>query len=103
MLVVLIQTLHLLWMFWVICGVVVAWAIASMCIIALQCRPNPWSMGPSDDVSCINQHTAQIAIKVVDVLTDVALAVLPGILFMGLRMSRSKRLVVAFLFGLRIV
>ena len=103
MLVVLIQTLSLIWVFWVICGLVIAWAIASACVIASQCSPTPWAMGPSDGVSCINQHTAQVAIKITDILTDIALAVIPGVLFMRLKMSRSKRLVVAFLFGLRIM
>lgn len=102
MLVILIQTLHYLWLFWGICGIVAAWAIAAVCVIPSQCRPL-WAMGPIDDDTCIDQYTAQISIKVVDILTDVALAVLPGVLFMGLQMSRSKRLVVAVLFGLRIV
>lgn len=103
MLVVLIQTLHLYWIFWSICGIVVAWAIAAVCVIPLQCRPSPWAMGPTEGEDCINQYTAQIGIKVIDILTDIALAVLPGILFMGLQMSRSKRLVVALLFGMRIM
>lgn len=60
-------------------------------------------MGPSDGVSCVDQHSAQIGIKVVDILTDIVLAVLPGVLFMRLQMDRSKRAVVALLFGLRIV
>lgn len=103
MLIILIQTLHSGWIFWSIAGIVAAWAAAAVCITPSQCRPVSWAMGPTERNSCINQYGAQIGIRVIDVFTDVALAVLPGILFMGLQMSRSKRLVVAFLFGLRIM
>lgn len=103
MLVILIQTLHSLWTFWIICGFVTTWAIAAVCLIPSQCRPVPWTMGPTEHNTCINQYSAQIGIKAVDIITDVVLAVLPGFLFMRLQMHRSKRLLVATLFGLRIM
>ena len=100
---ILIHTLRSRWIFWAICGIVVAWAVAAVGLIPSQCRPTPWVMGPTNDDTCLDQYTAQIGLKVVDILTDVALAVLPGILFMGVQMKRSKRIVVAFLFGIRIM
>lgn len=103
MLVILIQTLHWLWIFWIICAIAVVWAIAAVSVTLSQCTPVLWIMGPGDDISCIDQHSAQIGIKVVDILTDIVLAVLPGVLFMRLQMGRSKRAIVALLFGLRIV
>lgn len=77
--------------------------IAAICVIPAQCRPMPWAMGPTDTSICIDQYGVHMGLRVVDILTDVALAVLPGILFMKLQMHRSKRLLVALLFGLRIV
>lgn len=103
MLVILIQPLQWLWTFWIICALVVAWAIAAISITLSQCTPVLWRMGPGANANCIDQYSAQIGIRLVDIVTDVVLAVLPGILFTKLQMGRSKRAIVALLFAVRLM
>jgi len=84
-------------------AVTAAWAIAAILTVALQCGPTRWVMGPTKDDTCIDQYSALIGLRVVDILTDLALSVLPAVMVSGIQMPLSKRLIVAFMFGLRVM
>lgn len=83
-------------------GITVAWAVAAVFVTAFQCGPTRWVLGPTSDDTCIDQYAAQIGIKLVDMLTDVALSVLPAVMMSTVQTAVDKRLIVAFMFGLRL-
>ena len=83
--------------------IVAVWAVAAVFAVALQCKPTRWVMGPSTSDTCIDQFGAQVGIRLVDIATDVALALLPAVMVSRVHMPRHKRLVVSFIFGLRLV
>jgi len=60
-------------------------------------------MGPTASDTCVDQYGAQIGLRVIDILTDVVLSALPAVMVAGVQMSTYKRLVVGFMFGLRII
>lgn len=84
-------------------GVATAWGIAAVFVTAFQCGPTRWVLGPTGSDTCIDQYAAQIGLKLVDMLTDVALAVLPAAMMATVQTDTEKRLIVAFMFGLRLV
>lgn len=81
----------------------VAWAVAAACVTGLQCGPNRWVLGPTSTDTCVDQYAAQIGLKVVDILTDVALVALPALMMSNVQVSVPKRIAVSFIFGLRIM
>ena len=83
-------------------GISAAWAVAAVLVSAFQCGPTHWVLGPTNDDTCIDQYAAQIGIKLVDILTDVALSVLPAAMMSTVQTAVDKRLIVAFMFGLRL-
>ncbi|KAK0305592.1 hypothetical protein LTR01_006739 [Friedmanniomyces endolithicus] len=89
--------------FYSVLAIVGIWAIAAVLAVALQCKPTRWVMGPSTSDTCIDQYGAQVGIRLVDIATDAALALLPAVMVSSIQMSFHKRLVVAFMFGLRLV
>jgi hypothetical protein len=86
-----------------ILAIVISWAIAATFMIALQCGPNHWTLGPTSIDTCIDQFEAQVGLRVVDISTDVALTVLPAIMMAGVQVSTAKRLIVILMFGIRIL
>lgn len=88
--------------FYALMGLVVVWAIAAVFVTAFQCGPNRWVLGPTDTDTCIDQLSAQIAIRAVDIVTDIILAISPAFMMIKVQMSMDKRLVVALMFGLRL-
>ncbi|KAK4905611.1 hypothetical protein LTR49_025122 [Elasticomyces elasticus] len=84
-------------------GSVALWAITSEGIVILQCHPNYYALGPIADDTCIDQYAAQNYIKIVDIVTDIAIAIPPVILVSRLQMSGLKRLRVGFVFAARVV
>lgn len=89
--------------FYALMGFVVVWAIAAVLVAAFQCGPNRWVLGPTDTDTCIDQLSPQIAIRAIDIVTDIILAISPAFMMMKVQMSMDKRLVVALMFGLRLV
>lgn len=86
-----------------ICAISAAWAVAALCVTVVQCRPARWVMGPTPNDTCIDQYAAQIGIRIVDILTDIALAVLPGIMMLRVQVPGPKKAAVAFIFALRLM
>lgn len=84
-------------------GTIAVWGIAAVLVVALQCSPTRWSLGPTEENTCINQLSAQVGLRVVDIITDIALAVSPALMMIRVQMSMDKRLIVALMFGLRLV
>lgn len=83
-------------------GISVVWAVASIFTVAFQCSPNRWVLGPTAENTCFDQAAAQIGIKAVDILTDLALSGLPALMMSNVQVSMEKRLVVVLMFGLRL-
>jgi len=88
---------------WTVVGVVAAWAVAAIFTIALECSPDRFALGPTNETICIDQYTAHIGIKIVDIVTDIVLAVLPAAMMQYVQVAISKRMVVSFMFGLRLL
>lgn len=83
-------------------GIVVAWGIAGVLITALQCGPTRWTLGPTESDTCIDQYAAQLALKAVDMLTDVALSLLPAAMMATVQTAVEKRIIVALMFAFRL-
>jgi hypothetical protein len=84
-------------------GISALWGIASIFVVAFQCSPTRWALGPTSRDTCFDQAAAQIGIKAVDMATDVALAILPAIMMHNVQVSLDKRLMVVLMFGLRLM
>ena len=83
-------------------GLMIAWGVAAVFVVALQCSPTRWVLGPTKTDNCIDMHSAMLALKAVDIVTDVILAVSPGLMMLNVQISREKRLIVALMFGFRL-
>ncbi|KAJ5777460.1 hypothetical protein N7520_000706 [Penicillium odoratum] len=71
-------------------GVITAWAIASILALAFRCSlPTPWEWNLPGQ--CINQAALFQAIAAFNIITDVALVVLPCVLLRNVQLSRWKR------------
>ena len=84
-------------------GFSIAWAIASIVVTALQCSPDPWTLGPGNGTTCFNQYWMQIAIRGTDALGDIFIGLAPIFVFNELQMKHKTRLVLMLLFGLRVL
>lgn len=78
------------------------WAISSVFVLAFQCSPDRWALGPSDTNTCINQYAMQIAIRSMDIASDVGIVLLPALMMRTVLVSRDKRWMVILLFSLRL-
>ncbi|KAK5169521.1 uncharacterized protein LTR77_005497 [Saxophila tyrrhenica] len=79
------------------------WGVGAVLTVALQCGPTRWVMGPMGDNTCIDQYSGLIGLRIIDIMTDLALSILPAAMVWDIQMPLPKRLVVAFMFGLRLV
>lgn len=79
------------------------WGVASAIALSLQCSPNRWALGPSDTDTCVDQYTMQIAIRICDIISDIAIIVLPIVMMQSVQTTPGKRWMVIMLFSLRIV
>ncbi|KAJ5698924.1 hypothetical protein N7462_000929 [Penicillium macrosclerotiorum] len=71
-------------------GIIVAWAVASVLALALRCpMPSPWEWNRLD--KCVNQTALFQAIATLNILTDVALVLLPCMMLRNVQLSRWKR------------
>ncbi|KAK1059146.1 hypothetical protein LTR74_012834 [Friedmanniomyces endolithicus] len=68
-------------------AIVGLWAVAAVLAVALQCKPTRWVMGPSTSDTCIDQYGAQVGIRLVDIATDAALALLPAVMVASIQMT----------------
>ena len=80
-----------------------SWALTAAVVVALQCSPRRWVLGQDGTDTCIDQYGAQIALRVIDIVTDTALAMLPAFMIAGVQTTRLKRFFVSSLFGVRLM
>ena len=82
------------------------WGIASIFALAFQCNPDRWSLAPNPDTNpqttCVDQYTMQLAIRVLDIMSDVVLVVLPVFMMQAVQVTWRKRWLVIGLFALRL-
>ena len=83
-------------------GFMIAWGVAAVFVVALQCSPTRWALGPTAKDTCIDMYSAMIVLKAVDIVTDVILAVSPALMMLKVQISREKRLIVSLMFGFRL-
>lgn len=85
-------------------GYTFLWLVASTIAVSLQCSPDRQALGPSviNNVKCVDQFALQTGIRVTDMITDLAIALLPISLMMKLQTSWKSRLLVITLFGTRL-
>ncbi|KAK0117718.1 hypothetical protein ONS95_012046 [Cadophora gregata] len=78
---------------------VIVWAIASEFAIAFQCAlPTPYAILTS---KCFNTVTFWNVTGIFDILTDMAITILPAYLVWGVKMPKSKKALVILVFGAR--
>lgn len=84
-------------------GLSVIWGVTAAFVMAFQCGPTRWDFGPRDETVCIDQFAAQAGLKLTDMLLDIALALLPTLMIIKVQVPTSKRVIVALIFGARLV
>ncbi|PVH83110.1 hypothetical protein DL98DRAFT_413706 [Cadophora sp. DSE1049] len=78
---------------------VAVWALASEFAIAFQCAlPTPWAIITS---KCFNTVAFWNVTGVLDILSDLAIIILPGYLVWRVQMPTSKKVLVIVVFGTR--
>lgn len=83
--------------------VVFIWCPLAEFLIIFQCQPSYYALGPGATRTCINQFAMQVSIKVLDMVTDAAIAIVPGSQVMTLQMPLLQRVDVGLTFGSRIL
>ncbi len=81
------------------------WGVGSVLALALQCSPDRWVLGPSsgsDPETCVDQYAMQVAIRVLDIASDVGIVLLPAFMMRSVQVSRETRWMVILLFSLRL-
>ncbi|KAJ5660053.1 hypothetical protein N7507_006504 [Penicillium longicatenatum] len=83
-------------------GVISAWAIGSILALALRCSlPTPWEWNLPE--KCIDQAALFQTIAALNIITDVALVVLPCVLLRNVQISRWKRFRIMALIASKII
>ncbi|KAK2741143.1 hypothetical protein FQN57_005745 [Myotisia sp. PD_48] len=85
---------------YILLAVVSAWAISGIAIFSLQCGlPRPWDVTNNCGIV---QYPVYLVFATGNILTDLALVILPFIFLLQVQLSRMKRLAIGSLFGIRI-
>ncbi|KAF4460890.1 hypothetical protein FALBO_12326 [Fusarium albosuccineum] len=83
-------------------GVVIAWAITGIFATAFQCPlPQPWLA--ISNVHCPSQGPIYIYSGIMNILTDIALCVLPVAMMWEVQTSPKRKAIVMALFGTRLI
>ncbi|OAL30249.1 hypothetical protein AYO20_08823 [Fonsecaea nubica] len=86
-------------------GCIALWGVVSVFVVAFQCSPNRWSLGPSsgpDAQTCIDQYAMQVAVRAVDIAIDVGIVLLPALMMRSVQVPNAKRWMVVTLFAIRL-
>lgn len=83
-------------------AVTVLWGLASTFILAFQCNPDRWALGPNKENTCVDQHMMQVVVRVFDIAIDLAIVILPGVMMRSVQTSPGKKIVVILLFATRL-
>lgn len=88
-------------------GVIAVWAVAGVFALAFQCSsPDRWALGPGPRLAsetCVNQYAMQVALRSLDILTDVGIVSLPALMMKSVQVSAGKRWMVVLLFATRLM
>ncbi|OCT54487.1 hypothetical protein CLCR_00856 [Cladophialophora carrionii] len=86
-------------------GLIAVWAVAGVFVLGFQCSgPDRWVLGPSSGPeTCIDQYAMQVALRTVDIATDVGIVLLPAVMMRSVQVSAAKRWVVVLLFAVRLI
>jgi hypothetical protein len=83
-------------------GLIIAWVISGVLATIFQCPlPEPWLAVSSGQ--CPSMESVYVFNGVMNILTDVALCVLPVAMMWDVQTSANKKLIVTGLFGTRIM
>ena len=65
---------------------------------------NRWVLSPgSGPETCIDQYAMQVALRAIDVATDVGIVMLPGFMMKSVQVATGKKWMVVLLFAIRLV
>lgn len=78
------------------------WGVSSTLAVALQCSPDRWALGPSEENTCVDQHMVQVIVRIVDIAIDLAIVLLPGVIMRSVQTTPDKKLIVILLFATRL-
>lgn len=85
----------------ILMGVVTVWGIATVFALAFQCSlPQPWNVTSG---TCNNQGALYFVTAILDVITDLAITMLPIIMMWNIQIQRSKKVTVMAVFLCRLV
>lgn len=85
----------------IILCLIATWGVATVFGFAFQCSlPQPWN-----NISgvCRNQSALYYAAAVIDIITDIALTILPVVILWGVQIQRRKRAIVMLVFIARML
>lgn len=82
-------------------GIIVAWAVSSVFVIAFRCSlPTPWRGGAN---SCMDSFLVYLGINIVNIATDLALIVVPTVMMWKVQTGLDVRVQIISLFASRIL
>ena len=80
------------------------WTVTSLFVLGLQCSsPHRWALGPGSGETCIDQYAMTVAIRVIDIATDIGIVALPSLMMKSVQVSANKRWMVVMLFSIRLM
>ncbi|OBT91594.1 hypothetical protein VE01_10364 [Pseudogymnoascus verrucosus] len=85
----------------IILCLIATWGVATVIAFAFQCSlPQPWN-----NISgvCKNQAALYYAAGIIDIITDIALTILPVVILWGVQIQRRKRAIVMLVFMARML
>ena len=81
-------------------GVVAAWGITSVFLLGFRCQlSSPWSTNDK----CLDEVSVYQGINIVNILTDLALIVLPAVMMWSVQTATRNKAIVIALFATRIL
>ncbi|OBT79358.1 hypothetical protein VF21_01912 [Pseudogymnoascus sp. 05NY08] len=80
---------------------IATWGVATVFGFAFQCSlPQPWN---NTSGVCRNQPALYYAAGIIDIITDIALTILPVVILWGVQIQRRKRAIVMLVFMARML
>lgn len=72
-------------------GIIILGSITTSCCLIFACRPVSKSWNAAEQGRCINRGVVYVAIAVLNIISDVALTVLPILLVMSSQLASSQK------------
>jgi hypothetical protein len=86
-------------------GLIAVWCVVGVFVLGFQCSgPDRWVLGPnSGPETCIDQYAMQVALRTIDIATDVGIVILPAFMMRSVQVNAGKRWMVILLFAIRLM